>query len=265
MRRLALDAEAGRGVALRIEVDDQHVLADGGQRGAEIDRGRGLADAALLVGDGEDARRLRCSARSAGLPNGIDLRRRIGGSAGGLAGGRIGVVGVSVIGLRCPSFACYRGAKPADDHDAAFRAGLAGPARGLDIPIFSGFGQFSLYILSLGEQTDGAPLDQRKAPDRSSTFNGASARAVTTSALFTGVFAKFSIRTGCTCAGTPVIGRLRAGTRLFCRCFQPDGPARPLARPARRRSGSPESRRRSRDRPRSWRPARARSCSESAT
>ena len=55
---LAVDAEAGRGVALRIEVDDQHVLADRRERGAEIDRGRGLADAALLVGEGEHARRL---------------------------------------------------------------------------------------------------------------------------------------------------------------------------------------------------------------
>ena len=33
----------------------QHPLADGRERGAEIDRGRGLADAALLVGDGKDA------------------------------------------------------------------------------------------------------------------------------------------------------------------------------------------------------------------
>jgi hypothetical protein len=32
------------------------VLADRGQRRAEIDRRRGLADAALLVGDGQDAR-----------------------------------------------------------------------------------------------------------------------------------------------------------------------------------------------------------------
>ena len=54
-----VDAEAGRGVALRIEIDDQHVLADRGERGAEIDRGRGFADAALLVGDRQDARRPR--------------------------------------------------------------------------------------------------------------------------------------------------------------------------------------------------------------
>ena len=32
------------------------MLADRGQRGAEIDRGRGLADAALLVGERDDAR-----------------------------------------------------------------------------------------------------------------------------------------------------------------------------------------------------------------
>ncbi len=52
----AIDAEAGGGVALRIEIDDQHALADGGQCGAEIDRGGGLADAALLVGERQDAR-----------------------------------------------------------------------------------------------------------------------------------------------------------------------------------------------------------------
>ena len=50
------DAEAGRGVALRVEVDHQHPVAERRQRGAEVDRGGGLADAALLVGDGEDMR-----------------------------------------------------------------------------------------------------------------------------------------------------------------------------------------------------------------
>ena len=48
------DAEPGRGVALRVEVDHQHPVPERRQRGAEVDRGRGLADAALLVGDGED-------------------------------------------------------------------------------------------------------------------------------------------------------------------------------------------------------------------
>ena len=66
----AVDAETGRGIALRIEIDDQHFLADGGERGAEIDRRRGLADAALLVGDREHARRL----------GELHLRRAIGRS-----------------------------------------------------------------------------------------------------------------------------------------------------------------------------------------
>jgi hypothetical protein len=52
----AIDAEPGRGIALRIEIDNQHPLADRGQRGAEIDRGGGLADTALLVGERQDAR-----------------------------------------------------------------------------------------------------------------------------------------------------------------------------------------------------------------
>ena len=52
----AIDAEAGGGVALGIEIDDQHALADRGECGAEIDRGGGLADAALLIGERQDAR-----------------------------------------------------------------------------------------------------------------------------------------------------------------------------------------------------------------
>ncbi len=51
---LAVDAEPGRGIALRIEIDDQHALADGGQSRAEIDGGRRLADAAFLVGEDEN-------------------------------------------------------------------------------------------------------------------------------------------------------------------------------------------------------------------
>ena len=54
----AINAETGRRVALRIKIDDQHPLADGGQSGAQIDRGRGLADATLLIGERQDARAL---------------------------------------------------------------------------------------------------------------------------------------------------------------------------------------------------------------
>src|SRR4030088_2561033 len=52
----AIDAKPGGGVALRIEIDDQHPLADRSERRAEIDRSGGLADAALLVGKRDDAR-----------------------------------------------------------------------------------------------------------------------------------------------------------------------------------------------------------------
>jgi len=45
-----INAEPGAGIALRIKVDDQHTLANGCKRGAEIDGGRGLADAAFLIG-----------------------------------------------------------------------------------------------------------------------------------------------------------------------------------------------------------------------
>ena len=60
----AVEAEPGRSVALRIEIDDQDVLADRRQRRAEVDGSRGLADASLLVGESEDPRAGRfCSGR----------------------------------------------------------------------------------------------------------------------------------------------------------------------------------------------------------
>src|SRR5256885_1835611 len=86
--------ESGGGVALGIEVDDQHALTDRSQRGAEIDRGRGLADAALLIGERQDARMAcRCGGLillinlinngHAGLPSAIaeGLRRSIRSSS----------------------------------------------------------------------------------------------------------------------------------------------------------------------------------------
>ena len=62
-----VDAEAGAGVALRVEVDDQHPVAEVGQAGPEVHRGGGLADAALLVGDGHDPGQ-RTRRRAVGLP-----------------------------------------------------------------------------------------------------------------------------------------------------------------------------------------------------
>ena len=48
---LRRNAEPRRGVALRIEIDDQHALADGRECRPEIYGRRRFADAALLIGD----------------------------------------------------------------------------------------------------------------------------------------------------------------------------------------------------------------------
>ena len=50
-----VDPERGRGVALRVEVDDQHPQAPERERRGQVHGGRGLPDAALLVGDDEGA------------------------------------------------------------------------------------------------------------------------------------------------------------------------------------------------------------------
>ena len=64
---VALAAEGDGGVALGIEVDQQGLGAGGGDAGGDVDRGRRLADAALLVRDRVDdahaRRRLVVAAR----------------------------------------------------------------------------------------------------------------------------------------------------------------------------------------------------------
>src|SRR6267154_5787839 len=52
----AIDTESGGRIALRIEIDDQHILTDGGQCCAEIDGGSGLANAPLLIRQRQDTR-----------------------------------------------------------------------------------------------------------------------------------------------------------------------------------------------------------------
>ena len=52
----AIDAETSGGIALRIEIDDQHALANRSECRTQIDRRGGLADAALLIGQRQDAR-----------------------------------------------------------------------------------------------------------------------------------------------------------------------------------------------------------------
>ena len=62
MPRSRLDAQAAGRVALGIDVDHQGRSARLGQPGREVDRGRRLADAPLLIGHADDLghRRLLC-------------------------------------------------------------------------------------------------------------------------------------------------------------------------------------------------------------
>ena len=81
-----VDPEAGRRVALGVEVDHQHPQARLRQGGTEVDRGRGLAHAALLVGDGDDAGELergppRRSGSAASVGCGFRLCGRVGAAA----------------------------------------------------------------------------------------------------------------------------------------------------------------------------------------
>ena len=52
--RLALETEAAREVGLGVQVDEQHALFGHGERGSQVDGGRGFANATLLIGDGDD-------------------------------------------------------------------------------------------------------------------------------------------------------------------------------------------------------------------
>ena len=63
--RARREAQPGRRVGLRVEIQQQHPQAAGGERRAEIDRGGCLADAALLVGDRQNpGRAARCAAEA---------------------------------------------------------------------------------------------------------------------------------------------------------------------------------------------------------
>ena len=52
---LAFEADAAGQVALGVHVDEQDALLGEGEGGREVDGGSGFTDAALLIGDGEDA------------------------------------------------------------------------------------------------------------------------------------------------------------------------------------------------------------------
>ncbi len=55
---LSFEADAAGEVALGVQVDGEHAAVGEGERGGEIDRGRGLSDPTFLVCDGDDAAHL---------------------------------------------------------------------------------------------------------------------------------------------------------------------------------------------------------------
>ena len=109
--------EADRQRALRVEVDQQHLAAELGQRGTQVDGGRRLADAALLVAHRDDPggavgghrARARAGRASAGrwgraTTSGPAARRR---SAAAISAGRgcstRGAATERLLGSRCRS------------------------------------------------------------------------------------------------------------------------------------------------------------------
>ncbi len=127
----AVDAKTGGRVALRIEIDDQDSLADGGQRGPEVDGGRRLADTPLLVGKRQNARPHLRSWRSILLINLINYGHAQSPFA--------------VRGLDAPFDLI-------EFDDPAMSASAAGMKTRCDIPIFGSVGQFGIYILAFEKQ-----------------------------------------------------------------------------------------------------------------
>ncbi len=144
-----------------------------------------------------------------------------------------------------------------DDHDLSLRIGPTRHQTCLNLPIFSGLGQFSAHILSLGKQADRPAFQQRiclgqqfgqwrQAPAPSRHRSGLRA-------LFDEILDPLCMDHGRRAGDAR---RFAQECRLLCRCFRPDGRARPACPRARRRSPSREIRRRSRDRPKFSRPER---------
>src|SRR5262249_35223873 len=86
LQRLLVDARPHRGIALWIEVDQQHALILRGQAGGQVHRGGGFADAALLVCDHEYLGHMRLQLLSASFCNAeLTLKNSLAGFNGGTA------------------------------------------------------------------------------------------------------------------------------------------------------------------------------------
>ena len=99
---VVVDAQGRAGVSLGVEVDDEHLQTGLGHRCRDVDGGRRLADATLLVGDREDPRHGRLGERAAGQ---LDASTSV---IGQVAGQRGVVTGVGNGGREGVPIACRR-------------------------------------------------------------------------------------------------------------------------------------------------------------
>ena len=185
-------------------------MTRGGQRGRQIDRGRGLADPALLVGDGDDP----------GAACGRKRRRP----------------------ASTPVRLTATWDQPMQTQNHPPRIGDALVTRRNHCPVFARQGQFFLGALAFWQQADGAGAEKRPG-QTSSRSSGAQARAVTTS---TGCGGSAAIRHGRIV--TLALGDPRRLAQKRGICANRPRPARPRARRGSPAPG-PETRRRCRDRP----------------
>ncbi len=137
-----------------------------------------------------------------------------------------------------------------DHHDSGLRIGSTWHQSRLNVPTFSGFGQFSLNILSLGKQADAPRFQQRICLRQQFGKRRQRARGHNIDRCPVRALTKSSIRSAWTTAGAPVTCAASRRNAAFLVLLSTRWTWRPAYRPARRRSPGRESRRRSRDRPR---------------
>ena len=126
---VGVDAQPDRQRALRVEVDQQHLAAVLGQRGTQVDRRRGLADAALLVAHGDDPGGAR-AAPWAAAPGSAASDARSAPSAGSRWGRRPGPVRPRPPGSRAARPGCAGPRAPGPRAGRPRPAGLRWARRG---------------------------------------------------------------------------------------------------------------------------------------
>ena len=142
--------QPGRGVSLRIEIQDQNLLPDGRKRSSEVDRRRRLADAALLVGQSQYT----------GAPGGSPGSKLSISIGSGFRRARAREF--SVLILDDPTFSGR--IQIGDAQDPTARIGLTRQGVVIESPVFQRFRQFSLTLITLGKEPCDTSFQQRRCP-----------------------------------------------------------------------------------------------------